>query len=113
MNLLVNADEVIRQCERVIAVLESKLPPNRHYFDFSAIRYIVEKQIVEKIPKYRSLDTVKNSKWLIKNVYNEQNKVIGYNLNCSNCGFFWREWLHAKVFKFCPNCGSRMDGDEE
>lgn len=32
-----------------------------------------------------------------------------YHLNCTVCGFYWRETGHAKYFRFCPNCGAKMD----
>ncbi len=109
MGKSVDTDDILRACDKFLKRCAVDFP--NKYFERQSVRLVVEK-LCEQAPNYRSLETMKNGKWLIKKVYNEQGKVIGYNLNCSNCGFFWREYLHAKVFKFCPHCGAKMvDGE--
>ena len=33
-----------------------------------------------------------------------------YHIKCSVCGQFWSVSEHNKVFKYCFNCGAKMEG---
>ena len=35
------------------------------------------------------------------------------HMKCSNCGQYWAISEHEKIFKYCFNCGSKMDGETE
>lgn len=36
-------------------------------------------------------------------------------MECTNCGYRdWRDrWLEDEVHNYCPNCGARMESDEQ
>jgi len=31
---------------------------------------------------------------------------------CSECGCYFEEWDNKPTYKYCPNCGCKMDGGE-
>lgn len=35
-----------------------------------------------------------------------------YHIRCSECGQFWSADGHAKVFRYCFNCGAKMEVEE-
>jgi hypothetical protein len=67
--------------------------------------------IVEIINE-QPIEPVKRGKWEIHLLENGGH-IFGKSLLCSECGFFWREELYRKNFKYCPNCGAKMDGDNK
>ena len=34
------------------------------------------------------------------------------HIKCSNCGQYWAISEHAKIFKYCFNCGAKMTGEQ-
>ena len=34
-----------------------------------------------------------------------------FHIKCSNCGQYWSIDDHAKIFKYCFNCGADMRGE--
>ena len=54
-----------------------------------------------------ALETQKTGHWIIHKL--EPN---GYDhIKCSVCGQFWSVSEHNKVFKYCFNCGAKMEGE--
>lgn len=51
----------------------------------------------------------KHGHWIVTTIYDENGRYAGRYINCSECGFYWREATHASVFDYCPRCGARMD----
>ena len=37
---------------------------------------------------------------------------IGFNIECSECGFMPNFDSTEPLYKFCPNCGAKMEGAE-
>ena len=54
----------------------------------------------------------KEGEWIVTTEVSDDGAVTSH-INCSKCGFYWREPKHGKVFKRCPNCGARMKGEQE
>ena len=63
-----------------------------------------EKRIAELMPK--------EGEWIVTTEVSDDGAVTSH-INCSRCGFYWREPKHGKVFKRCPNCGAKMKGEQE
>ena len=36
-----------------------------------------------------------------------------YHIKCSECGQYWSIDGHAKTFKYCFNCGARMESEDK
>ena len=36
-----------------------------------------------------------------------------YHIKCSECGQYWSDDEYAKIFKYCFNCGVRMEMKNE
>ena len=54
-----------------------------------------------------ALENQKTGHWIIHKL--EPN---GYDhIKCSVCGQFWSVSEHNKVFKYCFNCGAKMEGE--
>lgn len=50
---------------------------------------------------------VVHGKWM-----KEDRGRVEYCAVCDQCGFDWM-WSDRGYFKFCPNCGAKMDGEED
>lgn len=35
------------------------------------------------------------------------------HMRCSACSAYWSDPSHADYFRYCPNCGAKMDTDSE
>ena len=33
------------------------------------------------------------------------------HMRCSECSAYWSDPSHADSFRYCPNCGAKMDGE--
>lgn len=51
----------------------------------------------------------KEGEWIVTTEVSDDGAVTSH-INCSRCGFYWREPKHGKAFKRCPNCGAKMKG---
>lgn len=55
---------------------------------------------------------VQHGHWVLK-----KHKVRGSDVLDFNCSACKRYWFHngemRKVYKYCPNCGAKMDGGED
>jgi FtsZ-binding cell division protein ZapB len=49
----------------------------------------------------------KRGEWILTTETSDDG-AVSQHINCSVCGFYWREPKHRKVFKRCPNCGADM-----
>lgn len=50
----------------------------------------------------------KRGEWIVTTETSDDG-AVSQHINCSVCGFYWREPKHGKVFKRCPNCGAKME----
>lgn len=72
------------------------------------IENMVERNDIDKIPT-ADVQEVRYGKWIEDHGW--------YSHHCSNCNRSTRDYvkedgdLYDRVFNFCPNCGARMDGD--
>ena len=53
----------------------------------------------------------KRGEWIVTTETSDDG-AVSQHINCSVCGFYWREPKHGKVFKRCPNCGAEMEVQE-
>lgn len=45
--------------------------------------------------------------------FKETDPETGYiHMRCSVCSAYWSDPSHAYHFRYCPNCGAKMDGGE-
>lgn len=45
--------------------------------------------------------------------FKETDPETGYiHMKCSACSAYWSDPSHADHFRYCPNCGAKMDGEE-
>ncbi len=51
---------------------------------------------------------VRHGRWIIFNDGTEDNPQNDH-IRCSVCGQYWSEPKHRQVFRYCPNCGAKMD----
>lgn len=46
--------------------------------------------------------------------FKEPDSETGYiHMRCSVCSAYWSDPSHADHFRYCPNCGAKMDGTEQ
>lgn len=61
------------------------------------------KDIIRHIPA-TDVAPVKHGYWI---------KIENYAFKCTSCGkMYWESEGYAARTHFCPNCGTRMDGDD-
>ena len=65
--------------------------------------------IADNLRKMRPADVVpvRHGKWM-----KEDRGHVEYCAVCDQCGFDWM-WSDRVYFKFCPNCGADMRGEQE
>lgn len=45
--------------------------------------------------------------------FKETDPETGYiHMRCSVCSAYWSDPSHADHFRYCPNCGAKMDGGD-
>lgn len=90
-----------KKCER----REKKIVElNTKCADLQSLINSMETEIEELMPK--------EGEWIVTTEVSDDGAVTSH-INCSRCGFYWREPKHGKVFKRCPNCGAKMKGEQE
>ena len=81
-----------------------------------AYRMLLEKQIEvmkEEKPIYRDVPEVKHGKWIINRCIDSL-YIDDITYTCSICkeSFVLIDGTHKyNLYKYCPNCGAKMDGD--
>jgi len=67
-----------------------------------SLGYVRAEEIVSEIPSVEN-----KGEWIrFKNFENGY-----YHIKCSKCGQYWSIDDHAKIFKYCFNCGADMRGE--
>ena len=92
---LIDADSLIESIERL----------NRPICDDYHMKGYVLDQIIQDIRNEPTIEERKKGKWI---------KLYEGNYKCSECGDWWGIDNNEMVedFKFCPNCGADMRGEE-
>ncbi|MBP3798013.1 MAG: hypothetical protein J6I46_09615 [Ruminococcus sp.] len=106
-------DEYIRR-EAVVKEIKSRIYAADDAWESGYNTAMAE--IMEWIKHIPSADVqpVKHGRWIID--YAEGTKI--YHAHCSECGkepnnHIGGDYYIDKLSDFCPNCGARMDGDNE
>ena len=101
MARLIDADRLIEDIKSEIAE-DKELYPDKDwikYFD-SGMRNVI--RLVKRLP---TVDPVKHGHW-------EESKCLDDCFwICSCCKFPSQATAAPKLYKYCPGCGARMDGD--
>lgn len=65
----------------------------------------------DEIDKASAADVVPvvHGRWIR---FKEPDSETGYiHMRCSVCTAYWSDPSHADHFRYCPNCGAKMDGE--
>ena len=101
MTRLIDADELCKELEDWGADLYDT-SPGRQLGITDAIVIACQMPTVDAVP-------VRHGKWIYSNDFH------WYTASCNKCGYQRRTDIKAEgwnQWKFCPNCGARMDKDE-
>lgn len=104
---LLKEDDVLDIIERVTNdAVENKKP-----------KYLIQKRIISEIAALKPVDAepVKYGRWICFPECLEYEDALDTDyIVCSECHHVWNVIDNCtETFKCCPNCGSRMDGEEE
>lgn len=69
--------------------------------------YLERKRIVDKC-RYFEVDTINHGRWVVKTIWYHRLGMM--ESECSECKFHLSGDLSN--WKYCPNCGARMDGGD-
>ena len=97
-------DEYIKRESAIEAIMSD--PPDAHYQSWYA----------EKIKAIPAADVVPVRHGLWEEMHYEGGILDGTNFDrCSICGYerVFDDPALKTVFKYCPNCGAKMDGGED
>lgn len=74
------------------------------------------KQILDEQPT-ADVQEVRHGKWIKEYTDGFANGIRNYKLICSCCNYSYLDnhcgMIVPEHFNFCPNCGAKMDGDED
>ena len=90
---LIDANALLGELDKFVNPI-----PNKSGYDFlcGVATVITEIEDAPTVDAYELL----RGKWSAQNG----------EASCSNCGFVTFDWA-SWTFKYCPNCGSKMDGE--
>lgn len=97
MARLIDADALIEDIDKEIDI-EKKVFLSSVYC--AGMRNVI--RLVKRLP---TVDPVKHGHWIFAE------DMVSY-IKCSECGDDIC-WVNTKRPKYCPSCGSRMDGDNK
>ena len=69
---------------------------------------LVYVQDIDEAPTVDAVEAV-HGRWVRRIV--DWSAPYSWKVECSNCGFDICGLGDAYLFKYCPNCGAKMDGD--
>lgn len=94
---LIDADDTSKVFLKIMNLPEDYCGPSDIMISIDAV-FSVLGQVPDADPVH-----VKHGHW----------EDIGYAVCCSTCGTEWtKSFDFYKMFKFCPFCGAKMDGDQ-
>ena len=79
-----------------------KIDRDRFWMDGSVLVMSVEQ--LDAAPTVDAVPVV-HGEWIIR----VDDGDLFSHLHCTNCDFYWSNERHAKIFKYCPNCGAKMN----
>ena len=90
---------------------DALIPEILHKLCVKSTDYLLEQErfVVKMIENAPTINTepVRHGEW-IRHIDNSPSIGMYVDWNCSKCNYTGR-----KGYKFCPNCGARMDDDNE
>lgn len=95
MSRLIDVDALTEDCKRYLGTLN----PDKDGKECTRIHWLVG--VLENAPTIEP--ERKKGKW----------NWVGFNIECPECGFMPIFDSTEPLYKFCPNCGSPMDGGEQ
>lgn len=91
----------VYEAEKVISLWEKY----HHYIAVKAERFDYE---LKKLPTVEA-EPVRHGHWIDEGLYNDDSPYHAWR--CSECGEYVIE-IGVPWYKFCPDCGAKMDGAE-
>ena len=70
------------------------------------------RESMQKCAECGDANMPKRGEWIVTTETSDDG-TVSQHINCSVCGFYWREPKHRKVFKRCPNCGAKMEVQDD
>ena len=98
---IIDADALVKDIDnKTDEEIKSPLSDNHKFFFCAGMRYVV--RLVKRLP---TVDPVKHGHW-------EESKCLDDCFwVCSCCKFPSQAVAAPKLYRYCPNCGARMDGE--
>ena len=101
MTRLIDADALVDAIKDKIAV-DKEIYPDDEFFRFSRFGM---RTVIGIVKNQDTVDSVKHGHW-------EESKCLDDCFwVCSCCKFPSQAVAAPKLYKYCPNCGARMDGE--
>ena len=93
------------QSEKLLVDLNSVIEQLENEWGYEGIR-----EDLYKLPTVDAVEVV-HGRWERRVV--DWSAPYSWKVECSNCGFYICGLGDAYLFKYCPNCGAKMDGGNE
>ena len=97
--------------DALIDAIKNSIDEDREFYPddkFSGIVRFGMRTVIGIVKNQDTVDPVKHGHW----IHGSSSENI--RVTCSECGYkvnyFWDSWQDAL---YCPNCGAKMDGDEQ
>lgn len=69
-----------------------------------------EMVFASQIKSAPAVDPVRHGRWVR---FKDDDYSARIHMKCSECNAYWSDPSHVPSFRFCPNCGAKMDGSED
>ena len=105
MDDLISRQAAIDAIVNTPSEVQNKNIPLVNQYDGATFRQIEILGIIEALPSAQP--ERKKGQWM-----KEDRGHVEYCAVCDQCGFDWI-WSDREYFKFCPNCGADMRGEQD
>lgn len=118
MDDLISREEAIEWVQNILAT-------HLYYHHRSKSRNVPIDEVIDRLERVPSIDAVpvKRGRWVPGREIGKEmlidgsTEVVYEDYKCSSCGLILFRLLHnvdgTPFYKFCPNCGADMRGEEE